>query len=106
MPTEVAYSFHKGLTFSERLNQDKKAKDILSLYYMLVFSPNRKKIVQEINGFKKHTYWRQFEKNIYKYFQSKQSSGIRMLKEGLKMTDWPNLEDGLYVDMFMGLVGY
>lgn len=76
VPTESMFTFHKLLTFVDRQNKEKLRKDLYYVYYMLRFSPQKEKLVDEVTAFiKNQKEGRRVKKNLKGYFGSVDSKG-------------------------------
>jgi hypothetical protein len=76
IPTESMFTFHKLLTFVERLNKEKLRKDIYYVYYMLRFCPHKEQLANDVIGLvKTRKEGKKVKQNLKEYFTSVDSKG-------------------------------
>lgn len=80
-PKPSAFLYHKGLTFIDREDYLKKAKDLYYMYFMLRFAPDINTIFEELNSYKKDGYSEYISGNIDKYFERESSQGCLMVEK-------------------------
>jgi hypothetical protein len=96
VPAPAAYIFHKGLTFEQRKDKQKKAKD---LYYIFDILANctelREQIIKGLYGFEKDysSWFSRFMKNLKKNFSDVTSDGIIMVSSQRPAGSFPELTD-------------
>lgn len=71
----------KGLTFVDREYEEKKAKDLYYMYYVLRFCPEKIRVLEEINRFRKEKIFKDFQENIRRYFERISSEGCLMVEK-------------------------
>lgn len=76
IPSEAMYVFHKLLTFPERENEAKMAKDLYYAYYFLRFSPNKEEICSSIRTARKIEERKIINNNFKTYFGTAHSKGV------------------------------
>lgn len=82
IPSEAIFIFHKLLTFIDRENKEKLRKDLYYSYYMLRFSPNKDKVIPEIQGLiqdKKEG--KSVISNIKRYFRTEDDKGPVLIEQ-------------------------
>ena len=105
-PSPGAYIFHKGLVFSRRWEQQKKAKD---LYYIFDILANclelRERIINELRELKKgYTPWfRRFIKNLEVNFSNVTSDGVMLVFTQWPAGAFPNLNDEQFKQYVLGV---
>jgi hypothetical protein len=97
IPTPSAFIFHKGLTFVDREYEEKRAKDLYYMYYVLRFCPDIDKVLEEINKFSKEKIFKDFQENIRSYFERISSEGCLMVEKENGPDDYV---DNLRKDIF------
>lgn len=75
LPQPHIFLFHKGLTFTMREDDTKKAKDLYYLYYVLRFHPDYKELINSINFLRQKDVFKIFIQNLKDYFDSEISDG-------------------------------
>lgn len=80
IPKPSAFLFHKGLIFIDREYEEKKAKDLYYMYYVLRFCPDIDKVLEEINRFRKEKIFKDFQENIKSYFEHISSEGCLLVE--------------------------
>lgn len=94
VPSPGAYVFHKGLVFTRRKKEQKKAKDIYYIFDILANCPElRQQIIDELRELKKsHSSWfRTFEKNLRTHFSSITSDGVNLVASQRPANSYPHL---------------
>ena len=106
IPSPEAYIFHKGLVFSRRWEQQKKAKD---LYYIFDILANclelRESIIKGLKELKKgYTPWfRRFIKNLEVNFSNVTSDGVMLVFTQRPAGAFPNLNDEQFKQYVLGV---
>ena len=83
IPKPAAFIFNKGLVFSKRIEDTKKAKDLYYIFDILAYRDSHKR--ELINGVKEvaaayHPGWfKTFKDNLNKYFIDEPKNGINMV---------------------------
>lgn len=75
LPQPYIYLFHKGLTFTMREDDVKKAKDLYYLYYILRFHPKYEELVSNIRSLEDKEAFKIFIQNLKEGFDSKIAEG-------------------------------
>lgn len=97
VPAESIFVFHKLITFQERKNLQKMAKDIYYAYYMLRFSPNIQTILADFKKYHRLPEWRLVSKGLTDYFSKPYSKGILLVeKEFCPDSIVPDLRQHIY----------
>jgi len=96
VPTPAAYIFHKGLIFTRRKHDVKKAKDLYYIFDILTGSSSlRPMIMDEFKKFAKtHSPWfKTFLKNLTDFFKTLDSEGILLVSEQRPANAFKELDD-------------
>jgi len=80
-PKPSAFLYHKAATFVDREDEQKKAKDLHYMYFILRYAPDTDIILKEINQYYKQGYFKGVPKNISSYFERKTSKGCLMVEK-------------------------
>lgn len=80
-PKPSAFLYHKGATFIERDDEQKKAKDLQYMYFILRYAPDLDVILKEIAEYKKKGYFKEVSRNLDKYFERKTSQGCLLVEK-------------------------
>lgn len=80
-PKPSAYLYHKGATFIDREDEQKQAKDLHYMYFILRYAPDIDNIFKEIIQYKKKGYLKEVSQNLDKYFERKTSQGCLMIEK-------------------------
>lgn len=80
-PDPAAFLYHKGITFTDRENEQKKSKDLYYIYFILRHAPDRGEIFKRINLYRKDIYFDVFIANLNKYFERPSSQGCMMVEK-------------------------
>lgn len=75
LPQPHIYLFHKGLTFTMREDDAKKAKDLYYFYYILRFYPEYKELISSIKPLEKKDVFNIFIQNLKEGFDSEIAEG-------------------------------
>lgn len=79
-PKPSAFLYHKGATFMDRENEQKQAKDLYYMYFVLRYAPDLNIIFREIGGYKQQGYFKEISKNLSEFFARKSSTGCLMVE--------------------------
>lgn len=74
-PKPSAFLFHKAATFVDRENEQKQAKDLYYIYFILRYAPDMDVMFKEIIDYKKEGYFKNVYTNLNKYFARISSQG-------------------------------
>jgi len=80
-PKPSAFLYHKGATFIDRDNEQKQAKDLHYMYFILRYAPDINTILKEIINYQKQGYFKDTSKNLNKYFERISSQGCLMVEK-------------------------
>ena len=80
-PRPSAYVYHKLATFVSRENEQKKAKDLFYVYFMLRHAPDVENILKEAGQYYKAGHFKEVPANLKKYFERKSSQGCLMVEK-------------------------
>lgn len=79
-PKPSAFLYHKGATFIDRENEQKQAKDLHYIYFVLRYASDIETILKEITYYKREGHFKGMAKNLNKYFGRKSSQGCLMVE--------------------------
>jgi hypothetical protein len=81
VPTPAAYLFHKGLSFTQRTDREKKAKDLAYMFELMNNFPRvGKTLLAELVALKHPAGWfRTFVKNLAPLFDGPEGTGVTMV---------------------------
>lgn len=80
-PKPSAFLYHKGVTFIDRENKEKQAKDLYYMYFMLRYAPDVDVILQEAVQYKKQGYLPSVLGNVNKFFERVSSQGCLLVEQ-------------------------
>jgi len=80
IPSESIFIFHKLITFQERKDIQKIAKDIYYAYYMLRFSPNIRTILADFKKYHNLPEWQLVAKGLFDHFSAPHSKGVLLVE--------------------------
>ena len=80
-PKPSAFLYHKAATFIDRDDEQKQAKDLHYMYFILRYAPNIDAILKEIIQYNKQGYFKGVPKNLLHYFDRKSSKGCLMVEK-------------------------
>ena len=80
-PKPSAFLYHKSATFIDREDEQKKAKDLHYMYFILRYAPDLDTIFKEIVQYHKQGYFKEIPKNLSSYFERKTSKGCLMVEK-------------------------
>jgi len=107
VPSPGAYVFQKGLTFSRRINEIKKSKDLYYIFDVISQDPEwTKSIRDEISGFKSKyplKWTRRFVKNLRDNFQDVNSKGVSRVLSQRPGDAFPDLNDDQFKQYVLGI---
>ena len=82
IPNAAMFLFHKLLTFVQRGNKIKFKKDLYYVYYLLRFSPDGPKLIDDVCSLiKVREQGKQVVQNLKKYFKSMDSEGPMLVEQ-------------------------
>lgn len=105
VPSPAAYIFNKGLTFKQRKEKQKKAKDLYYIFDILANCPELgEQIIKGFYGFEKEysSWFALFMKNLKKNFSDVTSDGIVMVSSQRPTGDFPELTDEQFRQYVLG----
>jgi len=106
VPTPGAFIFHKGLIFTRRRRNFKKAKD---LYYIFDILANceelHKQIIDEFREFKNayFSWFKNFLRNLKRYFLSEATEGVYLVKNQRPEGAFLRLNDEQFQQYVLGI---
>ncbi|HDM37975.1 MAG TPA: hypothetical protein ENG55_02830, partial [Candidatus Omnitrophica bacterium] len=80
-PRPSAFLYHKCATFIDREDEQKQAKDLHYIYFILRYAPDLDIILKEVAQYKKQGYFKKTSQNLGKYFERKTSCGCLMVEK-------------------------
>ncbi len=80
-PKPSAFIYHKGAVFMDREDEQKQAKDLHYMYFILRYAPDIDIINKELIQYKKKGYFKNILMNLNKYFGRKSSQGCIMVEK-------------------------
>lgn len=80
-PKPSAFLYHKGATFIDRENEDKQAKDLYYMYFILRYTPGIDMILKEVAQYKQEGHFKEVSKNLNMFFERISSSGCIMVEK-------------------------
>ncbi|MBU4311335.1 MAG: hypothetical protein KJ706_01290 [Candidatus Omnitrophica bacterium] len=80
-PKPVAFLYHKAATFIDRDDEQKQAKDLHYMYFILRYAPDIDTILKEIIRYNKQGYFKETDRNLSHYFNRKTSNGCLMVEK-------------------------
>ena len=80
-PKPSAFLYHKAATFIDREAEQKQAKDLHYMYFILRYAPDTDSILKEITQYYRQGYFKDTLKNISSYFERKSSKGCLMVEK-------------------------
>jgi hypothetical protein len=78
-PKPSAFLYHKGATFIEREDEQKKAKDLHYMYFILRYTPDIDTVLNNARQYKKQGLLKEVSENLDKYFARNSSQGCLMV---------------------------
>lgn len=79
-PSPSAFLYHKGATFIERENNEKKAKDLYYMYFIMRYAPDIESILKEISQYAETRKLPTVPDNMNKYFERISSQGCLLVE--------------------------
>jgi len=80
-PKPSAFLYHKAAIFVNREDEQKQAKDLHYIYFILRYAPDADTIFKEITQYYKQGYFKDIPKNLSSYFERKTSKGCLMVEK-------------------------
>ena len=80
VPSVSTYLFHKIITFGQRMDAEKKAKDAYYAYYVLRYHPDKASLEKELIELQKHPACKYTLGVLENYFNSKLADGILLVE--------------------------
>lgn len=80
-PKPSAFLYHKGAVFMDREDEQKQAKDLHYMYFVLRYAPDIDLIHKELIQYKKKGYLKNISSNLNEYFGRKSSLGCIMVEK-------------------------
>lgn len=80
-PKPSAFLYHKGVTFIDRDNKVKQAKDLYYMYFVLRYAEDLDAILKEIRQYHDKGYFLNEFANIKEYFKRETSPGCLMVEQ-------------------------
>lgn len=80
-PKPSAFLYHKGATFIDRENQEKQAKDLYYMYFILRYAPDIDAILKEVSQYRQKGYLTNTADNINKFFERVSSQGCLLIEQ-------------------------
>lgn len=80
-PKPSAFLYHKAATFIDRNDEQKQAKDLHYMYFILRYAPDADIILKEMLQYKKQGYFKGISENLSDYFVGKTSKGCLMVEK-------------------------
>lgn len=80
-PKPSAYLYHKAATFIQREDEQKLAKDLHYMYFILRYAPDIEIIFKEIAGYRRNGYFEAIPRNLATYFDGKTSKGCLLVEK-------------------------
>ena len=80
-PSPPAFLFHKAATFIDREYEQKQAKDLYYIYFILRYAPDIESILKEVSIYNKSSFLKGSLHNLGKFFQRKSSQGCLMVEK-------------------------
>lgn len=80
-PKPSAFLYQKGAVFIDREDEQKRAKDLHYIYFILRYAPDIDIIFKEIIEYHKKGYFKNISQNLSKYFERSASQGCLMVEK-------------------------
>ena len=80
-PKPSAFLYHKTATFIDRDDEQKQAKDLHYMYFILRHAPDIDTILKEIIQYNKQGDFKEIHENLSRYFDRKTSKGCLMVEK-------------------------
>ncbi|MFC1643453.1 GSU2403 family nucleotidyltransferase fold protein [Chlamydiota bacterium] len=80
-PRPSAFLFHKSATFTDRENEEKQAKDLFYMYFILRYAPDIENILKEVSLYQKEGVFKQVPENLNSYFERSSSKGCLLVEK-------------------------
>jgi hypothetical protein len=79
-PKPSAFLYHKAAIFIDRENEQKQAKDLYYIYFILRYAPDLEAIFKEISEYEKKGYLNNISKNLNNFFSRESSQGCLLVE--------------------------
>lgn len=79
-PRPSAFLYHKGATFINRENEEKQAKDLYYMYFILRYAPDVDVILKKISQYRNEGYFADISDDLNKFFGRVSSPGCLMVE--------------------------
>lgn len=80
-PKPSAFLYHKGVTFVDREDKNKQAKDLHYIYFILRYAPNIEEVFAEVRRYRKNKELNGFADNLKKCFERISSPGCLLVEQ-------------------------
>ena len=80
-PSPSAFLYHKGATFIYRESEERRAKDLHYMYFILRYAPDIDAILKEISQYREKGYLMDVQDNINKFFGRVSSQGCLLIEQ-------------------------
>ena len=80
-PKPSAFLYHKGATFTEREDEQKQAKDLHYMYFILRYTPDIETVLKEAGEYSRKGLLKEVSRNLDKYFSGKTGNGCLMVEK-------------------------
>ena len=80
-PKPSAFLYHKGATFTEREDEQKQAKDLHYMYFILRYVPDIETVLKEAGEYSRKGLLKEVLRNLEKYFSQKTGNGCLMVEK-------------------------
>lgn len=80
-PKPSAFLYHKAVTSIDRENEQKQAKDLHYIYFILRYASDLDVILKEVIQYEKKGYFKNVSENLSRYFERKTSQGCLMVEK-------------------------
>lgn len=79
-PKPSAFLYHKGATFIDREDEEKQAKDLYYMYFILRYSPDIEAILKEVFQYTKEGFFSSLSDNLDRFFERISGPGCLMVE--------------------------
>ncbi|MFH1784553.1 MAG: GSU2403 family nucleotidyltransferase fold protein [bacterium] len=80
-PKPSAFLYHKGATFIDREDEEKQAKDLYYMYFILRYAPDIDVILEEVSQYREKGYLKSIGNNVNKFFGRVSSQGCLLIEQ-------------------------
>ena len=80
-PKPSAFLYHKGATFIDRENEEKQAKDLYYMYFILRYAPDINAVLKEVSQYGEKWYLTGISDNLNKFFERVSSQGCLLVEQ-------------------------